>query len=55
MIQAISSMGFTSPTEPQQHMIRPIVKGTRHVILQEKAGSGKTLLFLIGGINKVIP
>ena len=53
ILAGIAGMGFDTPIAIQQQAIPPIAEG-RDVIMQARAGSGKTLAFVTGVLNRVL-
>mmetsp|Transcript_10387 Transcript_10387/g.28604 ORF Transcript_10387/g.28604 Transcript_10387/m.28604 type:complete len:435 (-) Transcript_10387:1210-2514(-) len=50
LIKGIYAYGFEKPSAIQQRAIRPIIRG-RDVIAQSQAGTGKTAVFTISGLQ----
>ena len=54
LMETIRRLGFTSPTQIQEKAIQLVVQG-KDVIGESATGSGKTLVFGCGIVEKVIP
>lgn len=54
MIQALSKIGFDTPTAVQEKLLPPVLSG-KDVIGQSQTGSGKTHTFLIPILEKIDP
>jgi superfamily II DNA/RNA helicase len=54
ILNALSSLKFTKPTDVQERIIPIIMKG-QQVVFTSRTGSGKTLAFLLGFLGKINP
>jgi ATP-dependent RNA helicase len=52
LLRGIYAYGYNKPSAVQQRAILPIIKG-RDVIVQSQSGTGKTCVFLTGGLQSI--